>query len=136
MKKFEMFDLKNVPLCVDVVCNRCGESCANHFGFVHAAVKVTWGYESDNDGVSHTWDLCEKCHTEVTASFKIKPATVMAGWASAIDEQSDDDRTDLQLHLNHQLPAYPDKYSPGGFSPKEVATITVTEVTPSKSSSS
>lgn len=132
MKKFEMFDVKNVPLCVDVVCNRCGESCKSGYGFVHAAVQVTWGYASNKDGVSQAWDLCEKCHDEVTATFKVRPATQVAEWARG----SEDDHPDLQVRLNQEVAPYPDAYAHGGFVPKEISVFAETEIIPSKSGSS
>ena len=35
--------------------------------------RVQWGYFSEKDGESHSFDLCEACYDKLTAGFKIPP---------------------------------------------------------------
>jgi hypothetical protein len=68
---------------VDILCNKCGLSCnhspkgrdAEFYGLIE--VQVHGGYESThlNDMTSIKFSLCEKCISELSASFKI-PATI------------------------------------------------------------
>lgn len=76
MKRFVGQVVRNVPFVQDVLCNKCGESCRPHAdsrSYEHAAVSVKWGYESTKDGSVQSWDVCEKCHDEFVATFKLPP---------------------------------------------------------------
>ena len=69
-------ETRAVRVLDDVVCNRCGKSCRVEGGnFECASVRVDWGYGSGKDGTREAWDLCEACHDEVVAAFKIPPDT-------------------------------------------------------------
>lgn len=66
--------LKEVEEIVDAFCNKCGESCRgkhspNLDGLIE--VKVDCGYGSIlGDGNIYEFSLCEKCLTELFATFK------------------------------------------------------------------
>lgn len=65
---------------VEVVCNKCGESCRRnngdlfmgYYGLINA--KVSGGYMSDplQDGKTYKFSLCEKCLNNIFKKFKIK----------------------------------------------------------------
>ncbi len=60
---------------VDVLCNRCGESCRDSMGMNFEAAEVTcgWGYCSDKDGQGHSGHLCEKCYDAMVKEWKLPP---------------------------------------------------------------
>ena len=35
------------------------------------SVRQKWGYFSDKDGETHSFDLCEKCYDRLISQFKI-----------------------------------------------------------------
>ena len=35
--------------------------------------QVQWGYFSQKDGESHSFDLCEECYDRLTGGFQIPP---------------------------------------------------------------
>lgn len=65
---------ENKKLLNKLVCNRCGrelklEQGAPREGVFHG--EVLWGYFSEKDGERHSFDLCEDCYGQITASFAI-----------------------------------------------------------------
>ena len=51
-----------------VCCNKCGRMLQVKNGILMEGVfpgNVTWGYFSDQDGESHSFDLCEDCYKKV-----------------------------------------------------------------------
>lgn len=111
MKQFKSVKIVNVPMVVDVICNRCGESCLPHAhatGFEHAAVDVAWGYNSNKDGTKQHWDLCEKCHDEFVATFKVPPTK--SNYLGMGDEELSYEQTGFLPHI----PLYPAAHPPRG----------------------
>ena len=58
-----------------VCCNVCGKEIEkNRYhefpDYLH--VEKVWGYDSDKDGVKHSFDICEKCYDEFISGFAIK----------------------------------------------------------------
>lgn len=58
---------------VDVICNRCHQSCAVEFGFDSAFIMANWGYGSKWDGERHTATLCRACYDELLEVFGVVP---------------------------------------------------------------
>lgn len=57
-----------------IYCNLCGEEIKKadrdyFFDSIH--VEKRWGYFSEKDGQTHSFDLCEKCYDCFIKSFKI-----------------------------------------------------------------
>lgn len=57
-----------------IYCNLCGEEIVKadrqYFcDFMH--VEKRWGYFSEKDGQTHSFDLCEKCYDSFIKTFKI-----------------------------------------------------------------
>ena len=64
MKKYSLF------------CNMCGREIRVEKGIAREgvlSVEQNWGYFSEKDGESHSFDLCEACYDRLTAGFKIPP---------------------------------------------------------------
>lgn len=56
------------------VCNRCGRAMKVEDGYLKEGCfhgRVTFGYFSRRDGVTHQFDLCEDCYEAVTAEFAV-----------------------------------------------------------------
>jgi hypothetical protein len=73
---------KTVEVKVDVICNRCGQSCyRDGFGPLGVEALATGQYESEllEDCHMYQFDLCEKCTVEVASTFKIPPTVYYAG---------------------------------------------------------
>lgn len=70
--------LKNVTVIKkeidEVACNMCGnkieKDCNGKF-FDYLQVEKRWGYNSEQDGEEHSFDLCESCYKEIIDKFKI-----------------------------------------------------------------
>lgn len=103
MKRFQAMRFLNVPVVVDVICNKCGESCRPHahaINFEHANVDVSWGYDSGKDGDHDHWDVCERCYDEIVATFKLPP--------TKRDYMSGERQGTFEEHgWLHRIPAYP-----------------------------
>lgn len=59
-----------------VYCNCCGKELKVKDGMIMEGVfsgTVTWGYFSEKDGESHSFDLCEGCYDKWTAAFQLPP---------------------------------------------------------------
>ncbi len=76
MQKHEM---KNLPTSVptEIRCNCCGKVIPLQNGiamqdFFHA--EKTWGYFSQKDGITHSFDLCETCYDRIVSAFAIAPS--------------------------------------------------------------
>ncbi len=57
-----------------VICNRCGKKLIVENGLLKDAAyegRQTFGYFSEKDGVTHQFDLCEKCYDEWIREFLI-----------------------------------------------------------------
>lgn len=67
-----IYDPKNQTELVEIICNQCGKRIPVIKGVAREDtlhVEKNWGYFSQNDGVKHTFDLCEACYEEWTAGF-------------------------------------------------------------------
>lgn len=60
---------------VDVLCNKCGESCKRVHGIECVRLFADWGYDSSKDGTTEQADLCEQCWDALVATFKLPPET-------------------------------------------------------------
>ena len=59
---------------IKMYCNSCGKSMfvendmLKEGGF---STSFSWGYFSNKDGTTHSFDLCEKCYDEIVSKFVI-----------------------------------------------------------------
>ncbi len=58
-----------------VICNMCGKKLEkDEYGyfpdFFHG--EITWGYNSNKDGRTDIFDLCEQCYDNFVSEFQIK----------------------------------------------------------------
>ena len=67
-----------------VVCNKCGRTLKVEDGYLKEGCfhgRVTFGYFSRRDGITHQFDLCEECYDAMTAQFvvpvEVNPETEM-----------------------------------------------------------
>lgn len=67
-----------------VVCNKCGRTLKVEDGYLKEGCfhgRVTFGYFSRRDGITHRFDLCEECYDAMTAQFavpvEVNPETEM-----------------------------------------------------------
>lgn len=57
-----------------MVCNCCGKELMVKGGIVREGVfsaECSWGYFSEKDGETHSFDLCEECYDKWIGGFKI-----------------------------------------------------------------
>lgn len=57
-----------------IICNCCGKQIPVAGGHPREgvfSVDHTWGYFSDKDGETHSFDLCEECYDKWIRSFRI-----------------------------------------------------------------
>lgn len=57
-----------------VICNCCGKRLKQREQIVlegFCPVQVSWGYFSDKDGETHSFDLCEACYDRITGQFAV-----------------------------------------------------------------
>ncbi|RGO25556.1 hypothetical protein DXB23_06645 [Dorea sp. OM02-2LB] len=57
-----------------MVCNCCGKELMVKGGIVREGVfsaEYSWGYFSEKDGETHSFDLCEECYDKWIGGFKI-----------------------------------------------------------------
>ncbi len=57
-----------------MVCNCCGKELIVKGGIVREGVfsaEYSWGYFSEKDGETHSFDLCEECYDKWIGGFKI-----------------------------------------------------------------
>lgn len=58
----------------EVFCNQCGKSLKVENGIVKEGCfegNVVWGYFSGQDGIRHSFDLCEACYLQMIQNFLI-----------------------------------------------------------------
>ncbi len=55
-----------------IVCNRCGKKININKYEDFLDVKKTWGYHSNFDGETHSFQLCTCCYNKLIGSFKVK----------------------------------------------------------------
>ena len=59
-----------------VVCNKCKKTMQAEKDIIKEGIfeaEYRFGYFSRKDGEVHSFDLCEDCYDEITASFLISP---------------------------------------------------------------
>lgn len=59
-----------------VICNMCGnEIIKNEYGHFedYLSVNKIWGYNSNFDGLEHSFDICQNCYNDLIERMKIKP---------------------------------------------------------------
>ena len=57
-----------------VFCNNCGlEIEKDIYGYIndYLHIEKCWGYNSNNDGNIHNFDICEDCYIKLVENFKI-----------------------------------------------------------------
>lgn len=73
MRKYENQNERQIQ---EIFCNCCGKKIRIENGMVMEGVfhgQVQWGYFSQKDGESHSFDLCEECYDRLTGGFQIPP---------------------------------------------------------------
>lgn len=59
-----------------VICNQCGKTLRIEDGYLKEGcfhVDYVFGYFSNQDGMRHSWDLCEECYDAYIKQLKIPP---------------------------------------------------------------
>ena len=59
---------------VEVTCNCCGRKLLVENGFLkEECIHIThdFGFFGKKDGISHAFDLCEKCYEKMTGGFAV-----------------------------------------------------------------
>lgn len=68
----KIYNPKNQTELVEIICNKCGKRIPVTKGVPQEDtlhVEKNWGYFSQNDGIKHTFDICEECYEEWVADF-------------------------------------------------------------------
>ncbi len=59
-----------------IICNSCSKEIekdpTGNF-YDHIEINKEWGYLSDFDGQTHSFDLCEQCYKKLISGFKHSP---------------------------------------------------------------
>lgn len=75
MEKFEQKIIKNDVLS-EVYCNKCGKliySDDMRQKVDYIKIIKEWGYFSDKDMETHSFELCEECYDHLIKTFKFQP---------------------------------------------------------------
>jgi len=59
---------------ISVICNCCGRKLLVEDGILKEEsiqIKHTFGYFSEKDGQTETFDLCEECYQKITGKFRV-----------------------------------------------------------------
>lgn len=59
-----------------IICNCCGQEIdKNQFGYFddHISVEKKWGYGSEFDGETHSFDICKSCYIKLINDFAKHP---------------------------------------------------------------
>lgn len=65
---------KNSNDCLKILCNKCGKELKTSKGMITDAalsIDYEWGYFSDYDGETHSFDICQDCYKEMVKGFII-----------------------------------------------------------------
>lgn len=71
MRQYEMKEIKEIK---KIVCNKCGKEILIKNEIPqedYLSVDKRWGYFSNKDGQSDSFDLCEECYDSFVAGFLI-----------------------------------------------------------------
>lgn len=77
----------NKKILVEAACNQCGKKLLVKNGILIEGmleVKQNFGYFSNKDGQTHTFDLCEECYDRLVQDFAI-PVSVKEEFAWQVD---------------------------------------------------
>lgn len=56
-----------------IICNFCGEEIkkeGENVFYDYIEIKKKWGYLSDFDGQTHSFDICQNCYKKLIKEFK------------------------------------------------------------------
>lgn len=59
---------------IEVKCNMCGKNIKIENGYIaegNMSIDYLWGYFSDKDAETHSFDICEKCYDRLAETFVI-----------------------------------------------------------------
>ena len=68
--------VREVQEVIDVLCNKCGETCKdemNFNGLIEARIEGAYDSKYLEDTTRYKFSLCEKCLKELFDTFKISP---------------------------------------------------------------
>lgn len=78
MRQYQIKGTKEIQEVSRVFCNRCKKEIPAVNGLLQEGVfhvDYTWGYFSEKDGETHSFDLCEACYDAWLKEFQI-PVTM------------------------------------------------------------
>lgn len=68
--KKKMVERKKVKY---VICNECGKNIRMSEYKDFLSITKQWGYNSNYDGETHEFDICQDCYENLTSNLKIEP---------------------------------------------------------------
>ena len=71
MRQYKLKETKEID---KIFCNKCGKEIAMENGMLKEdilEIEKRWGYFSDKDNQTDSFDLCEACYDDFIAGFKI-----------------------------------------------------------------
>lgn len=71
MRRYEHEGSNNI---IEAMCNMCGRTIKIQKGMVMdgvLSVDYKWGYFSDFDGETHSFDICQECYKKLEKKFVI-----------------------------------------------------------------
>lgn len=71
MRRYRMKETREIE---KIFCNKCGKEIPAVNGFAREGVfsaEYEWGYFSEKDGETHSFDLCERCYDELIGTFEL-----------------------------------------------------------------
>ena len=72
MKKYKIVRVE-VEQAESIFCNGCGKSIdLTPYADNHISVEKKWGYGSEWDGETHSFDLCLDCYRKIISQFVLK----------------------------------------------------------------
>lgn len=74
MRQYQYKETKEIKEIKTIICNQCGKKIPVENGWPREGVfssDFQWGYFSDKDGETHSFDLCETCYDKLIQGFRI-----------------------------------------------------------------
>lgn len=75
MRQYKEVEIKEIQKKINkIICNKCGREICTEEGKPREdflSVKKEWGYFSQKDGQTDSFDLCEECYDSFVATFMI-----------------------------------------------------------------
>lgn len=71
MRRYEQGNSNNV---IEAMCNMCGRNIKIQKGMITdgvMSIEYRWGYFSDFDGQTHSFDICQDCYKKLEKKFVI-----------------------------------------------------------------